>query len=149
MNLFQLSNLSWFSLLSHSSWLLFSVHLCSDGWADRYDVTDGYQKEAAGGITIKLQSAYVTWFDDYYLNLQPDTNQRNPWFLEFWQHRFQCRLKGHLQENTKYNRTCTSECSFNIRVKFILSVLFKSCIIIILFYQIYPSFYISFYSVNT
>ncbi|XP_030648441.1 glutamate receptor, metabotropic 5a [Chanos chanos] len=79
----------------------------SDGWADRYDVTDGYQKEAAGGITIKLQSAYVTWFDDYYLKLQPDNNHRNPWFPEFWQHRFQCKLKGHPQESSKYNRTCT------------------------------------------
>ncbi|KAG7322399.1 hypothetical protein KOW79_013745 [Hemibagrus wyckioides] len=86
----------------------------SDGWADRYDVTDGYQKEAAGGITIKLQSAYVTWFDDYYLNLQPDTNQRNPWFIEFWQHRFQCRLKGHPQENAKYNRTCTKKESLRL-----------------------------------
>uniref|UniRef100_A0A672GXL4 Metabotropic glutamate receptor 1 n=1 Tax=Salarias fasciatus TaxID=181472 RepID=A0A672GXL4_SALFA len=79
----------------------------SDGWADRYDVTDGYEREAAGGITIKLKSAYVTWFDDYYLNLRPDANQRNPWFPEFWQHRFQCRLRGHPQENTMYNRTCT------------------------------------------
>ncbi|TMS14498.1 Metabotropic glutamate receptor 5 [Larimichthys crocea] len=78
----------------------------SDGWADRYDVTDGYQKEAAGGITIKLKSAYVTWFDDYYLNLKPDANQRNPWFSEFWQHRFQCRLRGHPQESSMYNRTC-------------------------------------------
>uniref|UniRef100_A0A8C7JGN6 Metabotropic glutamate receptor 1 n=1 Tax=Oncorhynchus kisutch TaxID=8019 RepID=A0A8C7JGN6_ONCKI len=78
----------------------------SDGWADRYDVTDGYQQEAAGGITIKLKSAYIPWFDDYYLALQPDDNTRNPWFTEFWQHRFQCRLKGHAQENTKYNRTC-------------------------------------------
>ncbi|KAM9728954.1 glutamate receptor, metabotropic 5a [Menidia menidia] len=79
----------------------------SDGWADRYDVTDGYQREAAGGITIKLKSAYVTWFDDYYLNLKPDANLRNPWFPEFWQHRFQCRLRGHPQESTLYNRTCT------------------------------------------
>eukprot|EP00064_Thunnus_orientalis_P001266 superscaffoldBa00000085_g1268 len=79
----------------------------SDGWADRYDVTDGYQREAAGGITIKLKSAYVTWFDDYYLNLTPDANLRNPWFPEFWQHRFQCRLRGHPQENSMYNRTCT------------------------------------------
>uniref|UniRef100_A0A667X7J4 Metabotropic glutamate receptor 1 n=1 Tax=Myripristis murdjan TaxID=586833 RepID=A0A667X7J4_9TELE len=79
----------------------------SDGWADRYDVTDGYQQEAAGGITIKLKSGYVKWFDDYYLNLKPDANVRNPWFAEFWQHRFQCRLKGHPQDNSKYNRTCT------------------------------------------
>uniref|UniRef100_A0A3Q3JRR5 Metabotropic glutamate receptor 5 n=1 Tax=Monopterus albus TaxID=43700 RepID=A0A3Q3JRR5_MONAL len=79
----------------------------SDGWADRYDVTDGYQKEAEGGITIKLKSAHVTWFDDYYLNLKPDANLRNPWFPEFWQHRFQCKLRGHPQENTIYNRTCS------------------------------------------
>ncbi|KAF7666049.1 hypothetical protein LDENG_00118210 [Lucifuga dentata] len=56
----------------------------SDGWADRYDVTDGYVKEAAG-----------------------DNNHRNPWFPEFWQHRFHCRLKGHPQESNKYNRTCS------------------------------------------
>ncbi|CAL8361637.1 unnamed protein product [Merluccius merluccius] len=79
----------------------------SDGWADRYDVTDGYVREAAGGITIKLQSADVKWFDDYYLKLRPDNNHRNPWFPEFWQHRFHCRLKGHPQESPKYNRTCS------------------------------------------
>ncbi|KAM5246607.1 metabotropic glutamate receptor 5 isoform 1-T1 [Ctenodactylus gundi] len=82
--------------------------LGSDGWADRYDVTDGYQREAVGGITIKLQSPDVKWFDDYYLKLRPETNQRNPWFQEFWQHRFQCRLEGFPQENTKYNKTCNS-----------------------------------------
>ncbi|XP_064206896.1 glutamate receptor, metabotropic 5a [Anguilla rostrata] len=81
----------------------------SDGWADRYDVTDGYQREAAGGITIKLQSAYVKWFDDYYLKLRPNSNLRNPWFPEFWQHRFQCRLRGHPQENTKYTRICSEK----------------------------------------
>uniref|UniRef100_A0A8C2Z180 Metabotropic glutamate receptor 5 n=1 Tax=Cyclopterus lumpus TaxID=8103 RepID=A0A8C2Z180_CYCLU len=79
----------------------------SDGWADRYDVTDGYVREAAGGITIKLQSADVKWFDEYYLKLRPENNQRNPWFPEFWQHRFHCRLKGHPQESLKYNRTCS------------------------------------------
>ncbi|XP_039600099.1 metabotropic glutamate receptor 5b isoform X1 [Polypterus senegalus] len=83
----------------------------SDGWADRYDVTDGFQREATGGITIKLQSADVKWFDDYYLRLRPETNLRNPWFPEFWQHRFQCRLKGHLQENFRFNRTCISRMS--------------------------------------
>uniref|UniRef100_A0AAY4DBE7 Metabotropic glutamate receptor 5 n=1 Tax=Denticeps clupeoides TaxID=299321 RepID=A0AAY4DBE7_9TELE len=79
----------------------------SDGWADRYDVTDGYTREATGGITIKLQSADVKWFDEHYLKLRPENNQRNPWFPEFWQHRFHCRLKGHPQESPKYNRTCS------------------------------------------
>lgn len=89
--------------------LIVCLHVCSDGWADRYDVTDGYVREAAGGITIKLQSADVKWFDDYYLKLHPENNHRNPWFPEFWQHRFHCRLKGHPQENNKYNRTCGSK----------------------------------------
>ncbi|XP_067842429.1 metabotropic glutamate receptor 5b [Heptranchias perlo] len=78
----------------------------SDGWADRYDVTDGYQREAAGGITIKLQSPDVVWFDDYYLELRPESHSNNPWFPEFWQHKFKCRLKNQQQENPKYNRTC-------------------------------------------
>ncbi|NXD98449.1 GRM5 protein, partial [Chaetorhynchus papuensis] len=85
------------------------LYSCSDGWADRYDVTEGYQNEAVGGITIKLQSPDVKWFDDYYLQLRPETNHRNPWFQEFWQHRFQCRLAGFPQENPKYNKTCTSQ----------------------------------------
>ncbi|NXX77201.1 GRM1 protein, partial [Urocolius indicus] len=64
----------------------------SDGWADRDEVIEGYEPEANGGITIKLQSPEVLSFDDYYLKLRLDTNTRNPWFPEFWQHRFQCRI---------------------------------------------------------
>ncbi|XP_032879317.1 metabotropic glutamate receptor 5 [Amblyraja radiata] len=78
----------------------------NDGWADRYDVVDGYQREAAGGITIKLQSPDVAWFDDYYLQLRPESHFNNPWFIEFWQHRFQCRLKNQQQEDSDYNKTC-------------------------------------------
>ncbi|XP_038674095.1 metabotropic glutamate receptor 5b [Scyliorhinus canicula] len=78
----------------------------SDGWADRYDVTDGYQREATGGITIKLQSPDVVWFDEYYLKLRPENHDSNPWFQEFWQHRFQCRLKNQEPDNLEYNRTC-------------------------------------------
>lgn len=100
-------------LLHFSEWTLgypfnvaFSLMYHSDGWADRYDVIDGYQREAAGGITIKLQSPDVAWFDDYYLQLRPETHFNNPWFIEFWQHRFQCRLKNQQQEDSDYNKTC-------------------------------------------
>lgn len=99
--------------------LFFHVFLCSDGWADRYDVTDGYVREAAGGITIKLQSADVKWFDEYYLKLRPENNHRNPWFTEFWQHRFHCRLKGHPQESSKYNRTCSSKCRHKYNIGYL------------------------------
>ncbi|XP_028996146.1 metabotropic glutamate receptor 1 isoform X2 [Betta splendens] len=79
----------------------------SDGWADRYEVVEGYEQEAEGGITMKLQSEVVKSFDDYYLRLRLDTNSRNPWFAEFWQYRFQCRLPGHPQENKNYKRVCS------------------------------------------
>ncbi|MBN3311122.1 GRM1 protein, partial [Amia calva] len=79
----------------------------SDGWADRDEVIEGYEQEAVGGITMKLQSEEVTSFDSYFLKLQLDTNTRNPWFAEFWQYRFQCRIPGHPLENPNYKRICT------------------------------------------
>ncbi|XP_041721358.2 metabotropic glutamate receptor 1 isoform X1 [Coregonus clupeaformis] len=79
----------------------------SDGWADRDEVVEGYEQEAEGGITMKLQSEEVKSFDDYFLKLRLDTNTRNPWFPEFWQYRFQCRLAGHPQEIKKYKKVCS------------------------------------------
>ncbi|XP_074046153.1 LOW QUALITY PROTEIN: metabotropic glutamate receptor 1 [Macrotis lagotis] len=87
----------------------------SDGWADRDEVIEGYEVEANGGITIKLQSPEVRSFDDYFLKLRLDTNTRNPWFPEFWQHRFQCRLPGHLLENPNFKKICTGRGSQNSR----------------------------------
>uniref|UniRef100_A0AAX7U6A0 Metabotropic glutamate receptor 1 n=1 Tax=Astatotilapia calliptera TaxID=8154 RepID=A0AAX7U6A0_ASTCA len=79
----------------------------SDGWADRVEVVEGYEQEAVGGITVKLHSEEVSSFDDYFLRLKLSTNTRNPWFPEFWQYRFQCRLPGHPQENLNYARNCS------------------------------------------
>ncbi|TDG99197.1 hypothetical protein EPR50_G00207460 [Perca flavescens] len=79
----------------------------SDGWADRVEVVEGYEQEAVGGITVKLQSKEVSSFDEYFLKLKLSTNTRNPWFPEFWQYRFQCRLPGHPLENLNYARNCT------------------------------------------
>ncbi|XP_051954903.1 metabotropic glutamate receptor 1-like isoform X1 [Xyrauchen texanus] len=79
----------------------------SDGWADRDEVVEGYEQEADGGITMKLQTEEVQSFNDYFLKLSLDTNTRNPWFAEFWQYRFQCRIPGHPQENYNYLKVCT------------------------------------------
>jgi hypothetical protein len=65
----------------------------SDGWADRSDVTDGYESQARGSISIRIHSPNVTDFEDYYFNLNPYTNSRNPWFREFWQQRFNCTMR--------------------------------------------------------
>ncbi len=66
----------------------------SDGWADRLDVVQGYEAEAEGGISIRIHSPRVDSFDREYFALKPDrlTLARNPWFQEFWEHRFNCTL---------------------------------------------------------
>lgn len=68
--------------------------LDSDGWADRLDVVQGYEAEAEGGISIRIHSPPVASFDRDYFALKPDTatRTRNPWFQEFWEHRFDCIL---------------------------------------------------------
>ncbi|XP_058814305.1 metabotropic glutamate receptor 1-like [Topomyia yanbarensis] len=64
----------------------------SDGWADRADVVQNYERQALGSISIRIHSPYVKSFDNYYFSLNPFTNKRNPWFQEFWESRFNCRL---------------------------------------------------------
>lgn len=64
----------------------------SDGWADRSEVVQGFEYEAQGSISIRIHSPYVKAFDNYYLSLKPVTNTRNPWFTEFWQSRFTCKM---------------------------------------------------------
>lgn len=105
-NMHSMETCCWWRCKPFALTVLFS---CSDGWADRYEVVEGYELEAEGGITMKLQSAVVKSFNDYYLKLRLDTNTRNPWFAEFWQHRFQCRLAHHPQENKNYENVCSGK----------------------------------------
>jgi len=72
-------------------------------------VVEGYEQEADGGITMKLQTEEVQSFNEYFLKLGLDTNTRNPWFAEFWQYRFQCRIPGHPQENHNFQKICTGK----------------------------------------
>ncbi|XP_071448641.1 metabotropic glutamate receptor 1-like, partial [Hetaerina americana] len=64
----------------------------SDGWADRSDVVEGLESEAVGSLSIRIHSPYVKRFDDAYFRLNPFTNDRNPWFREFWEERFNCTM---------------------------------------------------------
>ncbi|EDS30958.1 conserved hypothetical protein [Culex quinquefasciatus] len=64
----------------------------SDGWADRADVVQNYERQALGSMSIRIHSPYVKSFDKYYFSLNPFTNKRNPWFQEFWETKFNCRL---------------------------------------------------------
>ncbi|RWS01055.1 metabotropic glutamate receptor 1-like protein 2, partial [Dinothrombium tinctorium] len=86
----------------------------SDGWADRPDVVEGYEKEAVGGLSVRIHSPYVHEFDPYYYNLHPDNNTRNPWFREFWEFKFNCSLppkhdQPKLPNVSAFNKTCTGK----------------------------------------
>lgn len=78
----------------------------SDGWATRPDVVKHNMEEAAGGISIKLYSPPISYFDRHFLNLRPHNNSRNPWFKEFWQQKFNCYLEGENMDST-YSLPCT------------------------------------------
>ncbi|XP_055633826.1 metabotropic glutamate receptor 1-like [Toxorhynchites rutilus septentrionalis] len=64
----------------------------SDGWADRADVVQNYERQALGSISIRIHSPYVKSFDNYYFSLNPFSNKRNPWFQEFWESKFNCQM---------------------------------------------------------
>lgn len=64
----------------------------SDGWADRQDVVSEYEMQAVGSISIRIHSPYIESFDDYYYGLDPFENHRNPWFREFWEDKFHCKM---------------------------------------------------------
>ncbi|ESO92203.1 hypothetical protein LOTGIDRAFT_121187, partial [Lottia gigantea] len=79
----------------------------SDGWGNRQDVVEDIEDAAVGGISVKLYSPRLRDFDDHYSNLKPYNNSRNPWFKEFWQEKFECRLDAGDDTDYRYNKTCS------------------------------------------
>ncbi|XP_030388138.1 metabotropic glutamate receptor 2 [Scaptodrosophila lebanonensis] len=82
----------------------------SDGWSARNLVSDGNEPEVEGTLSVQPQANPVRGFEEYFLNLTVENNQRNPWFVEFWEDHFQCRYPG--SASTPYNnytRTCTTK----------------------------------------
>uniref|UniRef100_A0A8D2Q682 Metabotropic glutamate receptor 3 n=1 Tax=Varanus komodoensis TaxID=61221 RepID=A0A8D2Q682_VARKO len=64
--------------------------VASDGWGALESVVAGSEPVADGAITIELSSYPVQEFAVYFQKLDPYNNSRNPWFREFWEHKFQC-----------------------------------------------------------
>ncbi|XP_022098848.1 metabotropic glutamate receptor 3-like [Acanthaster planci] len=68
------------------------IWLASDGWGAQESPVKGNEAVAEGAITIELQTQKIDKFDEYFLNLNPKTNKRNPWFKEYWEQKFKCEL---------------------------------------------------------
>uniref|UniRef100_A0A8C1W280 Glutamate receptor, metabotropic 2b n=1 Tax=Cyprinus carpio TaxID=7962 RepID=A0A8C1W280_CYPCA len=71
------------------------IWVASDGWGAQESVVHGSEKAANGAFTIELASYSIREFEDYFTKLTPELNTRNPWFREFWEHRFGCHLHEH------------------------------------------------------
>ena len=70
------------------------VWLASDFWGTRYRHLKGVEDVANGALTIELQTMddQLTPFYDYFSTLSPLNNSRNPWFKEYWEKHFNCKL---------------------------------------------------------
>uniref|UniRef100_A0A1I8NMS5 G-protein coupled receptors family 3 profile domain-containing protein n=1 Tax=Stomoxys calcitrans TaxID=35570 RepID=A0A1I8NMS5_STOCA len=80
----------------------------SDGWSARNLVSDGNEPEVEGTLSVQPQANPVKGFEEYFLSLTVENNQRNPWFVEFWEDHFQCRYPGSSSTPyNNYNRTCS------------------------------------------
>ncbi|XP_057668815.1 metabotropic glutamate receptor 2 isoform X2 [Diorhabda carinulata] len=81
----------------------------SDGWSARSLVSEGNEAEVEGTLSVQPQAREVHGFKEYFLNLNVETNTRNPWFAEFWEHHFNCRLAN--SSKTPYNMKITNMCN--------------------------------------
>jgi len=64
--------------------------------------------QVEGAITVQPYAEPVEGFEEYFLGLTPENNQRNPWFTEYWEDYFQCRVRGSIETpfNQNYSRFC-------------------------------------------
>ncbi|WAR15526.1 GRM-like protein, partial [Mya arenaria] len=81
----------------------------SDGWGARGLAYLDKEAEVEGAITVQPLAYEVAGFKDYFLHLTPFNNDRNPWFVEYWEQHFQCKFPGSswTPYNSNYNTTCT------------------------------------------
>lgn len=83
----------------------------SDGWSARNLVSDGNEPEVEGTLSVQPQANVVRGFKEYFINLTVETNDRNPWFVEFWEDHFECKYPNSslTPYNKKYKRSCTKK----------------------------------------
>lgn len=68
-------------------------------------MVEGLEEVAEGAITVELQSSSIPGFDEYMMSLTPESNNRNPWFEQYWEDTFDCVLEKNvpLVSNASFN----------------------------------------------
>lgn len=82
----------------------------SDGWSARELVYEnGYENEILGTVSVQPAASPIDGFKEYFENLTVETNNRNPWFYEMWEHVFKCRYSS--KPETLFNRNHSKKCT--------------------------------------
>lgn len=81
----------------------------SNGWSNRFDVTNGNEEVADGSLTVNHLEGEVPRFEKHFKNLKPSDNKFNPWFVEFWEEVMQCNIPGANGSVAKMSRSCRSD----------------------------------------
>ncbi|CAF1137318.1 unnamed protein product [Adineta steineri] len=98
------------------------IFLGTDGWGKkRYPVTiESFGRAAINAITIAPKLYLIPEFDDYFTNLTPSKNTRNPWFKEYWEETYKCKFTE--TPDTIFNRNFTRTCTDFDHINTTLSV---------------------------
>jgi len=91
------------------------VWIASDGWGkEELPVLGGNEVVAEGALTIELQTTPLPEFDSYFRQLRPATNDRNPWFTEYWERTHECTFDVDTSVN-KQRRNSTVKRVYKVR----------------------------------
>ncbi|CDW57919.1 glutamate receptor, metabotropic 5 [Trichuris trichiura] len=86
-------SLQWIGSLLFIQYFVFDVCIFSESWSDRKDVVTGVEDVATGAYSFRIYSPPVPHFEKYYFSLTPENNKRNPWFIDFWEEKFNCSYR--------------------------------------------------------
>ena len=70
---------------------------------NKHTVTTKHKSTAQHNTTQhKRKRTQSTGFDSYFVRLKPHNNNRNPWFIEFWEQHFACLFASNSSYYTNY-----------------------------------------------
>ncbi|ESO85152.1 hypothetical protein LOTGIDRAFT_130830 [Lottia gigantea] len=93
------------------------VWVASDAWGRQDKPVKDNLLAGQGAITLELQSTPIKTFENYFRNLNPRTNIRNPWFREYWEAVNKCSWRENTNKHATRNiRYCTGAEKLNRKI---------------------------------
>ncbi|XP_077539072.1 metabotropic glutamate receptor 5-like [Haemaphysalis longicornis] len=81
--------------------------VASDAWTTDETLLEGIVQQAVGGLAFRTHVRQDEEFKAYYTQLKPGNNDRNPWFNQFWEQKFNCTLQPLNETAAQTKRQCT------------------------------------------